>query len=105
MRLKLPQVVTVRPSELPELTTDTIFENELVDNFNNAAVLLMRIVQAEKGFRTYVRLNWKDGEILLVTQRGDPREWVSMDRLIRHINNAYKNLPPIVFHPLSEATP
>ena len=101
MRLNLPKIVTVDPGQLPGLTTDTISENELVDNFNNAAVLFMRIVQGEKGFRTYVRLNWKEGEILLVTQRGEAREWVSLDRLIRHINKAYINLPLIVFHPLT----
>ncbi len=62
----------------------------------------LRIVQVEKGFRIYLSLKWKEGEILLVTQRKYPREWVSIDRLVRHMNKHYGNLPPIFLHLRSE---
>ena len=92
--------------------TDTIIESELIDNLKNNAVTLMRLVQMDQSdeptksrlakdtklFRIYVRLSWKEGEILLVTQRKTPREWASLDRLVRHIVNHYGPVPPITLH-------
>jgi hypothetical protein len=76
----------------------TIVEHELIDNLAHHAVKRMRLVQVERGFRITVELGWKEGQILLVTQRKKPKEWASLDRLVRHINVNYATVPVITLH-------
>lgn len=72
-------------------------EAELVDYVRNQAVRRFRIVQnIYNNYQIVVNLTWKEGDMDLVTSRSGPREWVSLDRLIRHIKEQYRGpLPPI----------
>ncbi|GGO83795.1 hypothetical protein GCM10011348_28420 [Marinobacterium nitratireducens] len=75
---------------------NAISEVELIDNLESKAVKSMALVQDDDNkFRIYVTLTWKEGRQLLETQRKTPRAWASLDRLVRHINSRYVNVPPI----------
>ncbi|MGX9998322.1 hypothetical protein [Vibrio sp. JZG120] len=75
---------------------DVISEPELIDNLESKAVKTMALVQGEDGkFCIYVTLTWKERRQLLETQRKEPRTWASLDRLVKHINQKYENVPII----------
>ncbi len=76
---------------------NAVSEAEVADFVRNKAVKRMSIIQNEDGkYRIVVILTWKPGEWLLVNARKQPRKWVSLDRLARHIINEYGgDLPPI----------
>jgi len=75
---------------------NTINEAELTDFIKNKAVKRLTIVRDEEGKnRIVINLTWKEGDWNLVTTRGGPRGWASLDRLIRHLSDKYENLPPI----------
>lgn len=79
-----------------EMKHDVISEPELIDNLESKAVKTMALVQGEDGkFCIYVTLTWKEGRQLLETQRKEPRTWASLDRLVKHINQKYENVPII----------
>ena len=79
-----------------DMTQDAISEQELIDNLASKAVKSMTLVQGEDNkFRIYVTLTWKEGRQLLETQRKKPRTWASLDRLVRHINTKYRQVPVI----------
>ncbi len=79
-----------------DMTHDAISEQELIDNLESKAVKSMALVQGEDSkFQIYVTLTWKEGRQLLETQRKKPRTWASLDRLIRHINTKYRQVPNI----------
>ncbi len=79
-----------------DMTHDAISEVELIDNLESKAVKSMALVQDDDNkFRIYVTLTWKEGRQLLETQRKKPRTWASLDRLVRHINTKYVNVPLI----------
>ncbi|MEI6706029.1 MAG: hypothetical protein WCK96_02715 [Methylococcales bacterium] len=72
-------------------------EAELVDLAKNNAVKSLNIVQTESNtYKIIVCLTWKKGEFHLVTARKTPREWSSLDRLTRHINEKYIGKIPLV---------
>lgn len=76
---------------------NTISESELADFVKNKAVKKLHIIQndAEK-YEIFATLTWKEGDWHLVTTRGKPREWASLDRLSHHIREKYGGtLPPI----------
>lgn len=78
------------------MTLDVINEQELIDNLASKTVKNMALVQGEDSkFRIYVTLTWKEGRQLLETQRKKPRTWASLDRLARHINTKYRQVPVI----------
>lgn len=78
------------------MSHDAIGEQELIDNLESNAVKNMALVQGEDNkFRIYVTLTWKEGRQLLETQRKTPRTWASLDRLVRHINTKYRQVPVI----------
>ena len=78
------------------MTYDGISEPELIDNLANKAVKIMQVEQGPDGkFRIYVTLTWKEGSRILETQRKRQRTWASLDRLARHINKKYSNVPLI----------
>lgn len=76
---------------------NTINEAELIDFVKNKVVKKLAIIQNEAGrYQIVVNLTWKQGDLDLLTTRGKNREWVSLDRLIRHIQEKYEGpLPPI----------
>lgn len=91
--------------------TDTIIEKELVDAVKNNAVEYIRIVEVgeseapvkelvvstTKVYRLIVKLNWKEHESLVVTQRHKtPKEWASLDRLMKHLDSILPNKPFIM---------
>lgn len=76
---------------------NAINEAELTDFVKNKVVKRLHIVQNEAGrYEIIVNLTWKKGDLNLVTTRGKNRDWVSLDRLARHIQEKYEGtLPPI----------
>ena len=75
----------------------TIIESELADFVLNGAVKHLHLIQTEAGkYQIVINLTWKKGDWHLVTSRGKPREWASLDRLVRHIREKYDGaIPPI----------
>lgn len=72
--------------------TENIEEAELVDFARNNAVKEINIVQiTSKKYRVVVTLTWKPGAFLLVSYRKKPREWASLDTLIRYLRETYKS--------------
>ena len=79
-----------------EMAFETINEQELADNLESKAVKGLYLIQgSDDQFRVYAELTWKEGLQLLETQRKKPKEWASLDRLVRHINTKYKYVPII----------
>lgn len=76
---------------------NTISESELADFIKNKAVKKLHIAQNEdRKYEIVITLTWKEGDWNLITTRGKPREWASLDRLARHIQEKYQGtLPPI----------
>jgi hypothetical protein len=75
---------------------NTISESELVLVVRSRALKRMHIIQTEEGkFRVVVNLNNQEEELDLVTFRKKPREWASLDRLAKHIQEKYGAIPPI----------
>lgn len=76
---------------------NTITESQLVDYAKNGAVRFLTIVPVSdrKAFNLLVQLTWKEGDLLLLTQQKKPREWVSLDRLYKHIENHYQKVSKI----------
>ena len=76
---------------------NVISEAELMDFMQNQAVKRLHIVQNEIGhYQIIVTVTWKKGDWQLVTTRGKPRQWASLDRLARHIREKHDGpLPPI----------
>lgn len=70
---------------------NTINEKELVDNAKNGAVRCIKVTKAAggDGLVLYVNLTWKEGDLLLITQKKEPRTWASADRLLAHIDSKY----------------
>jgi hypothetical protein len=74
----------------------TISEADLIDCLQNKAVKKFSIRQTANGtYQIIVSLTWKEGELILETSRKAPREWASLDRLIRHIQEKYGKVPTI----------
>lgn len=74
---------------------NTITEIELIDYIKNGVIKHISIVQLENGsYRTNVTLTWKKGEWTIITTRGKPRDWVSLDRLASHIAKKYEGKKP-----------
>jgi hypothetical protein len=84
----------------------TISESELVLVVRSRALKRMHIIQKEEGkFRVVVNLNNQEGELELVTFRKKPREWASLDRLAKHIQEKYGAIPTMTLSLFSgEAT-
>lgn len=75
---------------------NTVSEAELTDFVKNRAVKRLNIIQNESGrYKIVVNLTWKEGDWNLVTTRKTIREWASLDRLARHIQENY-GIPPAI---------
>lgn len=76
---------------------NTVSESELTDYVTNNAIKGLSIVQnAASKYQIVITLNWKEGEWTLITTRGKPREWASLDRLTRHFQDKYTGKLPII---------
>lgn len=68
----------------------TITEDELKKAAVENAVKVLRVVRVSPAvYRLLIVLTWKTGEHLLITARKKPREWVSFDRMMKHIEGTY----------------
>ena len=76
---------------------NTINEAELTDFVKNGAIKGLAIIQnTEDAYRIQVSLTWKEGDWTVITTRGNVKEWVSLDNLVRHIKEKYEDtVPPI----------
>ena len=75
---------------------NTISESELALVAKTRALKRMNIIQTEAGrYRVIVNLNNQEDELELVTFRKTTREWSSLDRLIKHIQEKYGAMPNI----------
>lgn len=78
---------------------NTITEAELRDNAQNGAVVCIKATRtSEKGFHLYVNLTWKEGDLLLINQKKEPRVWVSADRLLAHIDRNYRAVASLTIY-------
>lgn len=81
----------------------TISEADMLDNARNHAIKRIHIVQGENlKYRVIVNLIWKDGDLIVVTTRKTPREWVNLNRLALHMMQNYGKIPEInltFYHP------
>ncbi len=78
---------------------NTITEAVLKDNAKNGAVVWIKATRAtEKGFHLYVRLSWKEGDLILINQKKEPRVWVSADRLLAHIDRNYRAVDSLTIY-------
>lgn len=93
--LRYKQYPKVDLNNLNEM--NTITEAILVDNARNGAVELLKIAPSEdqKGFLVYVVLTWKPEEMVLVTNKKQPRYWASLDRLYAHMESKYGSVSTI----------
>jgi hypothetical protein len=74
----------------------TINESELVLVVLSKALKRLHIIQTAQGrFRIKVILKNQEEERDLVTYRKQPREWVSLDRLAKHIREKCGAIPPM----------
>lgn len=73
-----------------------ITEAELLLAIQYRAIKRLRIEETEnESYITHVLLTKEEDEKTLITQRKHPREWASLDRLIKHIRNNYGNVGTI----------
>jgi hypothetical protein len=71
----------------------TITEEELKKAAAENAVKVLKVVRVSPAvYRLLIVLTWKGGEHLLITARKKPREWVSFDRMMKHIEGTYGNV-------------
>ena len=74
----------------------TITEVDLAISVKNKVVRNFIITQTPNGkYQIAVDLTWRKEQLTLITARKTVREWVSLDRLIAHIQNNYGNLSAI----------
>ena len=74
----------------------TISEADLLDNARNRAIRRIQIVQSEnRKYQLIVNLIWKEGDLVVVTTRKKPREWVNLNRLALHMIENYGVIPEI----------
>ena len=73
---------------------NTITEAELTSFARSGVVTCIKAVPAQdgRGVNLYVRLSWKEGDLLLITQKKQPRVWASVDRLLAHIGHHYRTV-------------
>lgn len=77
---------------------NTITEAELRDNAKNGAVRSIKAVPVGKRFQLVVTLSWKEGDLLLITQKKTPRTWASVDRLINHIETNNSSITTLTIY-------
>ena len=74
----------------------TITEDELAVNVQNKVVRHFMIKQTKNlTYNVIVELTWRKEQLKLINSRKEVKEWVSLDRLIAHIQRKYGIPPPI----------
>lgn len=69
----------------------SIKESEVISFVKNDTVNQFQIIQTEREtYNIVIIVSSKTEELNLITTRGRKREWVSLDRLSRHIREVYK---------------
>ena len=75
---------------------NTIIEADLLDNSRNLAIKRIQIVQGKNlKYQLIVNLTWKEGDLVVITRRKKPREWVNLHRLALHMIENYGTTPEI----------
>ena len=65
----------------------------LVREYDQAgAIRAAKIVRTAEGYVLVIEVAWKEGELIVFNQRGKPRAWVSMDRLLRYLADVAPSL-------------
>lgn len=91
------------PFVLEDKELDTINERTLKEKMTLGQLLHFRIVErADRCYRVYCRLAWIESEVLFETQRKEPREWSSMDRLLDYLQKTFGDTPIIFLRNFSE---
>jgi hypothetical protein len=73
-----------------------LYEDDLASLSKQGKIEVMWLLQREDGkFEIRVCLKEKETFFFLKTQRGWPRAWTSLDKLIRHITNSYGEIKKI----------
>lgn len=76
---------------------NVISESELVLVVRSKALKTLHIMQTNEGkYRINVNLKNQETVLDLVTFRKTPREWASLDRLVKHIQSKYIGVPSII---------
>lgn len=87
---KQATALLVRKLKVSDLR-NSVKESEIVSFVENKSVNSFQIVQTEsETFHIVITIIEKSGEFNLITTRGRKREWVSLDRLSRHIREVYR---------------
>lgn len=76
----------------------TITETDLIHAAELKAIISMRIRETKDfNYQVYVVTTGDESEKTLTTlrDRSTPREWVNLDRLVKHIRNRYGFIPHI----------
>lgn len=74
---------------------DKTTEPQLRD-FDAAGVITgAKIVKSDDGYVLVIQVSWKPGDLVVFNQRGKPRAWVSMDRLLRYIQEVTPTIKQI----------
>ncbi|BBA32529.1 uncharacterized protein sS8_0564 [Methylocaldum marinum] len=73
-----------------------ITEADLILNVQKKTVKRFKIIQGPHGrYTIVVTLTWREEELTLMTARKTVKEWASLDRLVRHIQEHYGDVPTI----------
>lgn len=74
-----------------------VTENLMAEYLKSKAIKEISVIENENGkYLIGITVTWKKGEMRLVTARKKPKEWVSLDRLARHLKKLDGDLPSIV---------
>ncbi|CAK7035337.1 MAG: hypothetical protein BACC_04465 [Bacteroides sp.] len=82
-----------------DMSEAQINETTLITNLESGGIRRLKLIQGkDRKFMIRAVFAWKGGEYTLVTQRKTPRIWASLDRLLKHIETKYHNVPVIELH-------
>lgn len=72
--------------EVESTSFHLISEAELTDFIRNKVVKKYSVYENEDlTYRLIINLTWKEGDFCLATTRKQPRNWASLDTLVRHL--------------------
>ena len=78
---------------------NVISEPELVLVVRSRVLKNVHIIQTHEGkYRITVNLKNHEEVLELVTFRKTPREWASLDRLVRHMQRKYLGIPSVILN-------
>ncbi|MVW64465.1 hypothetical protein GPY61_31575 [Massilia sp. NEAU-DD11] len=78
---------------------NVISEPELVLVVRSRVLKNLHIIQTHEGkYRIAVNLKNHEEMLELVTFRKTPREWASLDRLVRHMQRKYLGIPSAILN-------